>query len=352
MPTTARIYGLKWSWWKDDRHNPYLSTKAAVRYLAYLYNRFNKDPLLAIAAYNAGPTFIEKQVKNNKRKGLPADFWSLNVSRQTQNHIPKFLALVEIINNANNLGIDMPIIKNQKTIELVKVSEQFEILTFSEFIGISPEDFYTLNTGFTKWASPPVKNIEIYLPVELVEIFQSSQASYFENHQMRWVTHKVQRGDSLWKIASRYDVRVDDLKLVNSLNNDLLSLDQVILVPLNHESATLFIPYQAHIVSEGDTLWALGKTYGISPNTIASKNGLNINSPLQIGRKLNIGNKSVYRTLEAKQRTILYSVKQGDTLYRIADIFNLDIAKIRELNNLENDSLEPGQIIKLVISLI
>ena len=129
MPTTARIYGLRWSWWKDDRHNPYLSTKAAVRYLAYLYNRFNKDPLLAIAAYNAGPTFIEKQVKNNKRKGLPADFWSLNVSRQTQNHIPKFLALVEIINNANTLGIDMPMIKNQKTIELVKVPEQFEILT-------------------------------------------------------------------------------------------------------------------------------------------------------------------------------------------------------------------------------
>jgi len=352
MPTTARIYGLKWSWWKDDRHNPYLSTKAAVRYLAYLYNRFNRDPLLAIAAYNAGPTFIEKQVKNNKRNGLPTDFWSLNVSRQTQNHIPKFLALVEIINNANTLGIDMPIIKNQKTIELVKVQEQFEILTFSEFIGISPEVFYTLNTGFTKWASPPAKDIEIYLPVELVEEFQSSQASYFENHQMRWVTHKVERGDSLWKIASRYDVTVDDLKLVNSLSKDLLSLDQVILVPLNHESATLFIPYQAHIVSEGDTLWALGKTYGISPNTIASKNGLTINTPLQIGRKLNIGNKSIYRTLEAKQRTILYSVKQGDTLYRIADIFNLDIAKIRELNNLENDSLEPGQIIKLVISLI
>jgi len=169
---------------------------------------------------------------------------------------------------------------------------------------------------------------------------------------MRWVTHKVERGDSLWKIASRYDVTVDDLKLVNSLNNDLLSMDQVILVPLNHESATLFIPYHAHIVSEGDTLWALGKTYGISPNTIASKNGLTINAPLQIGRKLNIGNKSIYRTLEAKQRTILYSVKQGDTLYRIADIFNLDIARIRELNNLENDSLEPGQIIKLVISLI
>ena len=169
---------------------------------------------------------------------------------------------------------------------------------------------------------------------------------------MRWFTHKVERGDSLWKIASRYDVTVDDLKLVNSLNNNLLSLDQVILVPLNHESATLFIPYQAHIVSEGDTLWALGNKYGVNPNTIAIKNGLNINSPLQIGKKLNIGNKSIYRTLEAKQRTILYSVKQGDTLFRIADIFNVDIAKIRELNNLENDILEPGQIIKLVISLI
>ena len=137
-----------------------------------------------------------------------------------------------------------------------------------------------IRDSFTKWASPPVKNIEIYLPLELIETFQSSQASYFENHQMRWVTHKVERGDSLWKIASRYDVTVDDLKLVNSLNNNLLSLDQVILVPLNHESATLFIPYQAHIVSEGDTLWALGNKYGVNPNTIAIKNGLNINLSL------------------------------------------------------------------------
>lgn len=352
MPTTARIYGLKWSWWQDDRHNPFLSTKAAIKYLAYLYNRFNKDPLLTISAYNAGPTFIEKQIKNNKKRGLPGDFYSLKVSSQTQNHIPKFLALIDIIKNSKNLGIDLPPIKNQQIVKAVRASGQFEILTFSEFLNISPEDFYILNTGFTKWASPPSKNIEVYLPIHLVETFQTAQASYFATHQMRWITHKVERGDSLWKIASQYDVTIDDLKLVNSLNKDLLTIDQVVLIPLNHESSTLFIPYQAHIVSEGDTLWALGKLYGISPNTIATKNNLNINAPLQIGRKLNIGNKSIYRTLEAKQRTILYSVKQGDTLYRIADIFNIEISEIRKLNNLETDTLAPGQVIKLVISLI
>ena len=352
MPATARVYGLRWSWWKDDRHNPFLSTKAAIKYLAYLYNRFNKDPLLAIAAYNAGPTFIEKQIKLNKRKGLSGDFYALNVSKQTENHIPKFLALIEIINNPDLYSLELPIITNEKSVQSVKVSNQFEILTFSEFLGITPEEFYTLNTGFTKWASPPSASIEVYLPINKVEFFLASQEMYFLNHQMRWVTHKVEKGDSLWKIASQYDVSVDDLKVVNTLNNDLLSLNQIILVPLSHESATLFIPYQAHIVSEGDTLWALGEKYGVSPGTIASKNGLNLNSPLQIGKKLNIGNKSIYRTLEAKQRTILYSVKQGDTLFRIADIFNVDINEIRKINNLENDFLEPGQVIKLVISLI
>ena len=87
----------------------------------------------------------------------------------------------------------------------------------------------------------------------------------------------------------------------------------------------------------------------ISPAEIARNNGLKMNSPLTIGKELNIGNKNIYRTINSKKRTILYSVKQGDSLYRIADIFNIEISDIRNINELSSNEIKPGQVLKIII---
>ena len=77
--------------------------------------------------------------------------------------------------------------------------------------------------------------------------------------------------------------------------------------------------------------------------------GLKIGSPLRIGKELNIGNKNIYRTINSKKRTILYSVKQGDSLYRIADIFNIQIEDIIQLNSIIDNEIKPGQVLKIII---
>jgi membrane-bound lytic murein transglycosylase D len=129
----------------------------------------------------------------------------------------------------------------------------------------------------------------------------------------------------------------------------MLSLHQELLIPLSNNQNETFIPYQAHIISEGDTLWNLGLQYKISPAEIAANNGLKISAPLRIGKELNIGNKNIYRTINSKKRTILYSVKQGDSLYRIADIFNIKIGDILKINEITNNEISPGQVLKIVI---
>jgi LysM repeat protein len=129
----------------------------------------------------------------------------------------------------------------------------------------------------------------------------------------------------------------------------MLSLNQELLIPLSNSYNQTFIPYQAHIVSEGDTLWSLGRKYDLSPADIAKSNGLKIGSPLRIGKELNIGNKNIYRTINSKKRTILYSVKQGDSLYRIADIFNIQIEDIIQLNSIIDNEIKPGQVLKIII---
>ena len=79
MPKTGRLFELNKTWWNEDRHDPFRSTEAAVSYLKYLYERFDNDIYLTLAAYNAGPTLLERRINQNKRRGLEVDFWSLNL---------------------------------------------------------------------------------------------------------------------------------------------------------------------------------------------------------------------------------------------------------------------------------
>tara|TARA_Y100001980_G_C14528084_1_gene303740 strand:+ start:100 stop:1551 length:1452 start_codon:yes stop_codon:yes gene_type:complete len=349
MPATARIYGLEDSWWYEQRHDPLLSSKAAVRYLAYLHNRFNKDITYTLAAYNGGPTLLEKQIKLNRQMGLPTNYKNLKLPKQTLEYVPKFMAIRELVINAKKYKINLPDFPNKPVLGSIELKGQVEILAFSEFANLKPEFVYKLNAGYTKWASPPGKKTTFNIPIELEEELNLQKDQFIQNNQINWVTHKVSSGDSLWKIARLYDTEVNILEKVNYLKSNVLSLDQELLIPLSNDQNQALIPYQAHIISEGDTLWELGKKYKISPTEIAKNNGLKLNTPLTIGKELNIGNKNIYRTINSKKRTILYSVKQGDSLYRIADIFNIEISDIKRINELEENEIAPGQVLKIII---
>jgi len=349
MPATARIYGLKDTWWYEQRHDPLVSSKAAVRYLAYLHNRFNKKITYTLAAYNGGPTLLEKRIKLNKKAGKPTDYKNLKLPKQTQKYVPKFKAILAIVLNSEKYEIKLPDFPNKPVLGKIELNGQVEILAFSEFAGLKPEFVYKLNAGYTKWASPPGDKTAFNIPIELEAKLNLQKDMFIQTNQINWVTHKVTKGDSLWKIADEFDTEVNVLKKVNYLSSNVLRLNQELLIPLSNDQNQTFIPYQAHIISEGDTLWNLGIKYKISPAEIAKNNGLRMDSPLRIGKELNIGNKNIYRTINSKKRTILYSVKQGDSLYRIADIFNIEISDIKKINALTNNEIKPGQVLKIII---
>lgn len=349
MPATARIYGLQDTWWYEQRHDPLVSSRAAVRYLAYLHNRFNKEIAYTLSAYNGGPTLLEKQIKLNKKLGKSTNYKQLKLPRQTKDYVPKFKAIVELVINAEKYGLTLPAFPNTQVLGSISLNGQVEILAFSDFADLKPEFVYKLNAGYTKWASPPGETTIFNIPIELEDSLNMKKSEFVQANQINWVTHRVSRGDSLWKIANKFDTEVNVLKKVNYLASNTLSLNQELLIPLSNDQNQTFIPYQAHIISEGDTLWNLGIQYKISPAEIARNNGLKMGSPLRIGKELNIGNKNIHRTINSKKRTILYSVKQGDSLYRIADIFNIEIEDIKRINEIPHNEIKPGQVLKIVI---
>ena len=349
MPKTGRMFNLEKSWWSEDRHDPYRSTHAAIGYFKYLLKRFDNDLYLALAAYNAGPTYLDRQINKNKRRNLDYDFWSLDLNKQVTEYIPKYIAIREIVFNSEKYGVVLPDIPVESVVKRIEIPGQVEILTLSEYLEIPPELIYKLNAGYTKWASEPKDKSVFYVPIEKTYLLDSPDSPFDNVNQINWISHIVEPGDSLWKLAKKYDTEVKIIRKINYLDSDLLSLKDTLLIPLSSTKSNNFIPYEMHIVSEGDTLWSLSKKYKIDIIDIARMNSLSQDTILQLGQQLTIGNKNIHRNIESKKRTILYSVKQGDNLYKISDIFDVSVESIKQINDFESSDLMPGQIIKIAI---
>jgi membrane-bound lytic murein transglycosylase D len=349
MPSTGRAYNLEKTWWNEDRHDPFRSTHAAIGYFKYLFERFDNDIYLALAAYNAGPTYLDRQIKKNTRKGLDYDFWSLNLNQQVSDYIPKYMAIREIVFNAEKYQVKLPNIPIESVVKKIEIPGQVEILTLSDYLEIKPELIYKLNAGYTKWASAPKDKSVFYVPIEKTYLLDSPESPFENVNQINWISHIVSYGDNLWNLAKKYDTEVRIIKKINYLENDLLSINDTLLIPLSSSKSNNFIPYEMHIVSEGDTLWSISKKYNMPLSELIRINSLNKKSYLQLGQQLTIGNKNIHRNIDSKKRTILYSVKQGDNLYKISDLFDVSVKSIKDLNNFDSSELMPGQIIKISI---
>lgn len=100
------IYSLNNNTHHDHRHDLTASTNAALSYLEFLYEKFNNDWLLALAAYNAGEGRVSRAIKNNKFIGENTNYWSLPLPKETRNYIPKLLALSIIFKDPKKFGLD------------------------------------------------------------------------------------------------------------------------------------------------------------------------------------------------------------------------------------------------------
>ncbi len=149
-------------------------------------------------------------------------------------------------------------------------------------------------------------------------------------------TYTVQKGDSLYSIAQKFNTSVDNLKDINNLTTDSLSIGQVLVISPD-ESSLNNNEDEIYIVQSGDTLYKIAQKYNISINELKSANNLSTDT-LSIGQRLLIPNNN---------NNLTYTVQQGDTLYSIAQKYNTSVNKIIDLNNLSTNVLSIGQ--KLLI---
>lgn len=142
----------------------------------------------------------------------------------------------------------------------------------------------------------------------------------------------VKSGDTLYQIAKKYDITVNDLKNINNLVNDNLFIGQSLKIPSNKEEIEK--KFNEYIVKSGDTLYQIAKNYNISVNDLIEYNELST-TILQPGQVIQIP--------IIKASDIIYTVKKGDTLYSIALNYNITPDEIKKLNNLTSNTLSIGQ---------
>jgi membrane-bound lytic murein transglycosylase D len=279
-------YGLKHTWWVDDRQDPEKATRAAAHHLRDLYGMFG-DWYLAMAAYNCGPGNVQKAVE---RTGY-ADFWELyrrNVlPKETKNYVPIILALTLIAKDAAHYGIhvdaDLPV-----PYDVVKPGRAIDLRLVAETIDVDVETLHGLNPSLLRLATPDDPSFELHLPPATAGRFSSEIADIPPEKWVSWRRHRVEQGETLVSIAKKYKV---------------------------------------------------------TPAAIAQANSLERGAGLDSGEKLIIP--AAQAQTAAARRLVSYRVRKGDTFLGIADRFSVEADDLKKWNRLKANKVSRGMVLRI-----
>jgi membrane-bound lytic murein transglycosylase D len=279
-------YGLKRSWWVDERMDPEKATRAAAQHLRDLYGLYG-DWYLAMAAYNCGPGNVQKGIE---RTGY-ADFWELykrNVlPKETKNYVPIILALTLIAKDATHYGISVEPEEPVLT-DTVKPGRAIDLRLVAETIDADVATLRALNPSLLRMATPDDPEFVLHLPQGTSEKFSAEIADIPADKWVSWRRHRVEAGE---------------------------------------------------------TLTAIAKKYRVTPGAIASANGLERGAGLEPGEKLIIP--ATRPVEESKPRLVRYRVRKGDTLGGIADQFSVTSEQLRKWNVLKSGKVSRGMVLRI-----
>lgn len=194
----------------------------------------------------------------------------------------------------------------------------------------NPRDLNKLQNNLLDYAEGVVKAVANYIGVPYTppneEIVDTN-------------VYVVKRGDTLYSIARENNITVDELKRINNLNSNILNIGQRLVIPTRED--VLQNDYTIYIVKNGDSLYSIAQSFGVSVEELLTLNRLN--SPeVYIGEQLLIPTNGIQII-----GVVDYTIKPGDTLWKIANNCNVTVDDIVKLNNLDSTIIYPGQKIKL-----
>ncbi|WP_291994640.1 LysM peptidoglycan-binding domain-containing protein [Candidatus Accumulibacter sp. ACC003] len=398
VPATGKQYKLEQNWWVDERRDIIASTGAALDYLQYIYE-LHGDWHLALASYNWGEGAVGRAIKKNEAQGLPTDYLSLKMPEETRNYVPKLQALKNIFSNPNILAdlnkLGVPMRPYFATVTYpgnidVKLAAQLAEMPVQEFVALNPSH----NRPVIRSETPMV------IPADKVETFNHNLEAHEEGDKplSSWQAYTLQPGEKLENVAPRFGMTVAGLKAANGIQGRTRLASGATLLVAGEASepepaglrapaptpapapivepaarapaveaaaptpATLTRSHK-HTVRKGETLAVVAERYGMSLAELKQLNKLrsnqvNAGSTLTVASseaaapaakqpprvKTEIASKSEptpsKRQAEPARRT--HTVRRGETLFGIAQRYDMTVSELKQLNKLRSDQVTSG----------
>jgi membrane-bound lytic murein transglycosylase D len=366
---TARSFGLKINWWYDGRRDIIKSTHAALDMLDYLYKKMDNNWLYAIASYNTGEGRIRRAIRRNKKQGLPTDFWSLNLPKETERYVPQLLALADVIKHSQTYGIELHPIPNQPKLEMVDIGSQIDLAFAANIAGMGIKKLHHLNPGFNQWATAPNGPHQLLLPKTHIQTFKNNLKLSSKDKRLKWVRYRVKAGDTLSGIAQKFKTTMIIIKETNQLRNHKLKINQHLLIAVASKSHSHYQLSAAerkktrqkkvrgqkkliYHVKVGDSFWKIAQKYQTTTRKLAYWNHMSPRDTLKVGQKLIVWAKESHPNQVNKNHTVKkvhYRIQKGDTLSHIAHKFKVSIRHLKEWNSMQSNQLRAGKVLQVYV---
>jgi len=373
ISSRGKEYGLRQTYWIDERSDPEKSTRAAARHLRDLYMEFG-DWYLAMAAYNAGPFRVQRALT----KTGADNFWTLAdkraLPRETINYVPTILALTIIGKNPEKYGFDVTPAPALET-ERVSVEKPTDLRVIAEALDVPVDDIRTLNAHVLRWTTPPDDpDFQLILPKGYGDKFNEQIASLPESKRILFREHLVRKGDTLAAVARKYGSTTTQLSQANNLGKKpVLRAGQTLIIPISgitppqlsaaksSRSAPKAVATSVanatagaaksvwYTVRAGDTLTNIAARFNTTVAKLKAWNGLK-SANLIVGKKLRVSQQAELASETSNPTKVVHQVKTGETLNGIATTYKTSVDAIISWNESEDLSvIRPGDRITIFL---
>jgi membrane-bound lytic murein transglycosylase D len=289
MPDTAREYGLRVDWWVDERADPERSTRAAAAYLKDLYRQFNDWPL-ALAAYNAGAGRIHRAMSDTGA----TTFWQVMedaaIPRETRGYVPTFFATLMIASDPASYGFRLgtPIDFEDKRVEL---EGPLSLRYLAEVAHVAEAVLKEMNPSLRRGVLPPGKSA-VRVPAKSAEAIVARAATLKnEDANIAVCSFTLRDGDSVRRLARAIGVEPETILAMNNLRRpDSIGAGDSIYLPVRARELGALLSHAEtyYAVRRGDTLYSIAKKYNLTIDELRELNDLDAHHVLQTGERLRV----------------------------------------------------------------
>ena len=298
MAPTAREYGLRVDWWVDERADPWKATRAAAHYLSDLHRMFGDWPL-ALAAYNCGPGRVRRTLEAENA----TTFWELldkrALPKETRGYVPTFYATIALAARPERYGFDLPTATPPEHRQ-VEVRGPLSLRFLSAAAGLDEDQIRSLNPDLRHGVVPP-GIWALKVPDAEVAATIASRDWYLEDSLVRVASYSLRRGEDLESFSTRVGVDAKELRSINGLRNPSVPAGTTLWVPLSQSELSARLSHapsadHTHVVAAGETLYSIARRNGITVDDLVELNRLRSGHVIHPGDRLLVRSPAVYGT--------------------------------------------------------